>query len=45
MNSCKSYRKDKSPKCETIDGCEWVSAVDCRKRKEKGVIREEKKEI
>ena len=44
VNSCKSYRKNKSPKCETIDGCVWVSAMGCRKRKNKEEIREERKE-
>ena len=45
VNSCKSYRKNKSPECNTIDGCEWISAVGCRKRKNKETIRKEKKEI
>ena len=45
INSCKTYRKNLSPKCETIDGCKWVSTIGCRKRKDKKIIREEIKAL
>ena len=41
--ACSKLKKTKDPKCEDVEGCEWVIRVGCRKRRHSPVHHEESK--